>query len=110
MAECGGSVVDIAPISGCSHMRIPLNSTRITAGQLHHLGLALGITVSSSISNQRLLVKGKLDEGSHDPCNVQVLFEEYSSEAAFVLWDEDGEFLTVLAVESIVTDELPEPT
>ena len=87
-------------------MQIPLNSMRITAGQLCRLGLVLGITVSGSISNQRLLVEGKLNEGGHDPCNV---FEEYSSEAAFVLWDEDSGFLSVPAAESIVTDELPEP-
>jgi len=47
---------------------------------VHHLGLALGITVSGSISDQRLLVEGKL-------CNVQVVFVEYSCEATFVLWD-----------------------
>ena len=34
------------------------------------------------------------NEGGHDPCNMQVVYEEYSSEAAFVLWDEDGEFLS----------------
>ena len=110
MAESGGSVVDSTPASGRSHVQIPLNSKRITAGQLCHLGLALGITVSGSISDQRLLGEGQLNEGSHDPCNVQVVFEEYSSEAAFVLWDEDGEFLSVPAAESVVTDELPEPT
>jgi len=93
-----------------SHVRIPLNSTHITARQLHHPGLVLGITVSGSISDQRLLVEGKLNEGGHDSCNVQVVFGEYSSEAAFVLWDENGEFLSVPAAESIMTDELPEPT
>jgi len=110
MAESGGSMVDSAPASGHSHVRILLNSMRITASQLHHLGLALGITVSGSISDQRLLVKGKLSGEGHDPCNVQVVFEEYSSETAFVLWDEDGEFLSVPAAESVVTDELLEPT
>jgi len=109
MTESGGSMVDSAPALGRSHVRIPLNSTHITAGQLRRLGLVLGITVSGSISNQRLLVEGKLDEEGHDPCNVQVVFEEYSSEAAFVLWDEDGEFLSVPAAESVVTDELLEP-
>jgi len=56
------------------------------------------------------LVEGKLNEGGHDPCNVQVVFDEYSSEAAFVLWDEDGEFLSAPMAEFIVTDELPKPT
>ena len=110
MAESGGSMVDSAPASGRSHVRIPLNSMRITAGQLRRLGLALGITVSGSIRDQRLLVEGKLNEEGHDPCNVLVVIEEYSSEAAFVLWDEDGEFLCIFAAESVVTDELLEPT
>jgi len=70
----------------------------------------LGIVVSVSISNQRLLVEGKLNEGGHNPCNVQVVFGEYPSEAAFVLWDEDGEILSVLVAESVMTNELPEPT
>ena len=107
MAESDGSMFDSAPASGRSHVRIPLNSTHITAGQPCCLGLAL---VSGSISDQRLLVEGNLNEGDHDPCNVQLVFGEYSSEAAFVLWDEDSEFLSVPAVESVVTDELPEPT
>ena len=75
-------------------MRLPLNSTCITAGQLRRLGLVLGISVSSSINNQRLMVEGKLSDDGHDSCNVQVVFVEYLSEAVFVLWDEDGEFLT----------------
>jgi len=75
MAESGGSMVDSAPALGHSHVRIPLNSTRITVGQLRRLGLALGITVSGSISDLRLLVEGKLGEEGHDPCNVQVVFE-----------------------------------
>jgi len=75
MVESGSSMVDSAPASGRSHVRIPLNSMRITAGQLPRLGLTLGITVSGSISDQRLLVEGKLGEESHNPCNVQVVFE-----------------------------------
>ena len=41
---------------------------------------------------------------------LRVRVREYSSEAAFVLWDEDGEFLCVPAAESAMTDELFEPT
>ena len=84
MAE-SGSVIDN---TSARHVRLPLNSTRITAGQLRRLGLALGISVSGSINDQRLMVEGKLGDEGHDPCNVQVVFVEYSSEAAFVLWDE----------------------
>jgi len=56
------------------------------------------------------LVEGKLGEEGHDPCNMQVVFEEHSSEALFVLWGEDGEFLSVPSAESVVTDKLLEPT
>ena len=52
------------------------------------LGLALGIMVSGSISDQRLLVEGKLNKGVHNSCNVQEVFVEYFSEATFVLWDD----------------------
>ena len=32
------------------------------------------------------------------------VFVEYSSEAVFLLWDKDGEFLTVSATESVMTN------
>ena len=56
MAE-RSNVVDNTSAPSRTHVRLPLNSTRITAGQLRRLGLALGITVSGSISDQRLLVE-----------------------------------------------------
>ena len=106
MAE-SGSVIDN---TSSRHVRLPLNSTRITAGQVRRLGLALGISVSDSINDQRLMVEGKLGDEGHDPCNFQVVFVEYSSEAAFVLWDEEGEFLTVPAAvpTTEVTPEVSE--
>jgi len=39
------------------HVCLPVNSTCITAGQLCRLGLALGISVMSSINDQRLMVE-----------------------------------------------------
>ena len=86
MAE-GSNVVDNTSAPGRTHVRLLLNSTSITAGQLRQLGLALGITISGSINDQRLVVEGKLSDEGHDPCNIQVVFAEYSSEAAFVLCD-----------------------
>ena len=41
------------------------------------------------------MVEGKISDLGHEPCNVQVIFEEYSSNTSFQLWDEDGEFPTV---------------
>ena len=103
----GGNVVDNMSAPGRTHMRLPLNLTRITAGQLRRLGLALGITISGSINDQRLVVEDKLSDEGHDPCNIQVVFEGYSSEAAFVLCDEKGEFLTV-PVAASTTEVTPE--
>ena len=51
----------------------------------------------------RLVIEGKITELGREPCNVQVHFEEHTSEAAFTLVDDSGEFLTVSAIET----ELP---
>ena len=58
----------------CTHsLYVPLNSTRITAGQLHALGTALGIPASGNVSDLRLMIEGQITEGGCDPQNVQVL-------------------------------------
>ena len=57
--------------------------------------MALGLTSSGSIDDLRLVIEGKISELDHEPCNVQVLFEEHTSDTAFELWDESGGFLTV---------------
>ena len=41
------------------------------------------------------MVKGKISELGHESCNVQVVLEEYFSDASFQLRDESGEFLMV---------------
>jgi len=66
MAESSGSVVD----NTSAHVYLPLNLTRITAGQLCQLGRALGISVTGSINDHRLMVEGKLNDKGHGPCNV----------------------------------------
>lgn len=55
-------------------MCMPLNSSCITAGQLHLLCTALEITSSGSIDDQRLIVEWKISELGHEPCNVQVIY------------------------------------
>ena len=100
-------MVDSTSAPGRTHVRLPLNLTCITAGQLRRLGLALDITISGSINDQRLVVEGTLSDEGHDPCNIQVVFAEYSSEATFVLCDEEGEFLTV-PVAASTTEVTPE--
>ena len=97
MAETHADVVDNTSVSIQYHVRLPLNSSRITAGQLRRLGTALGLTSSGSIDDQRLMVEGKINDLGHEPCNVQVVFQEYSGDASFELWGESGKFLTVPA-------------
>ena len=41
------------------------------------------------------MVEGKISEMGHEPNNVQVVFEEYSSDASFQLCNEGSEFLAV---------------
>ena len=94
------NVVDNTSVRSQSHMCMPLNSSRITAGQLRRLGKVLGLTSSGSIDDQRLMVEGKTSEMGHEPYNIQVVFEEYSSDASFKLCDEGGEFLTVPSVDA----------
>ena len=68
-------VVDNTSVRSQSHVRMPLNSSHVTAGQLRRLGKALGLTSSGSIDDQRLMVEGKISEMGHEPYNVQIVFE-----------------------------------
>ena len=103
------NVVDNMSARSHSHMRMPLNSSCITVGQLHWLGKALGLTSSGSIDDQRLMVKGKISEMGHEPYNVQVVFEEYSGDASFQLFDEGSEFLMVPSADTDHSYEGDEP-
>ena len=55
------------------------------------------------------MVEGKISEMGHEPHNVQVVFEEHSSDASFQLCDEDGEFLTVPSADADHSYEGDEP-
>ena len=46
------------------------------------------------------MVEWKISEMGHEPYNVQIVFEEYSSDTSFQLYDKDGEFLTVLSADA----------
>ena len=89
--------VDNTSVRNQSQMCMPLNSLHVTAGQLCQLHRHSVVLMSTGfIDNQRLVVKGKLiSDLCHKSCNVQVVFEEYSSNTYYQLWNEDGEFLTV---------------
>ena len=65
--------------------------------------MALGLTSSDSIDDLRLVIGGKITELSQELW-VEVFFKERTSDAAFTLVDDSGEFLIVSPVEI----ELPE--
>ena len=76
--------------------------------------MALGLTSSGSTDDLRLVIEGKISELGHELCNVQV--KEYTSDAAFELWDESGGFLTtvrnpplLLAIECLSPSAIIEP-
>ena len=66
---------------------VPLNTTCITAGQLHSLGTALGVPASSTVSDLRLMIEGKITEGGHDLRNVQVLLPKGTEDMSISLRD-----------------------
>lgn len=100
MGESGCDVTDNMSATTQAHVRLPLNLSRITAGQLRRLSMALGLTASGPINDQRLMVERKISDLGCEPCNVQVVFEEHTTDAAFQLWDESAEFLTVPSATS----------
>ena len=53
--------------------RVPLNLTRVTAGQLHDLGVQLEVTMSSSVGDLRVMIEAKLCEMDCEPNNMQVV-------------------------------------
>ena len=99
MADPREDVTDNTSTRTQVQVRLPLNSSRITAGQLRRLSTVLGITSSGSINDLRLIIQDSISHLGHEPRNVQVVFDEYYSSAAFELWDESGKFLTVPPVD-----------
>ena len=55
------------------------------------------------------MVEETISELSHEPCNVQVVFEKYFSDAFFQLCEEDDEFLTVPSADADHSYEGNEP-
>ena len=71
---------------------VPLNSTQVTAGQLRSLGTSLGIPASGTVSNLRLMIEGKITEGSCDARNIQVLLPKDTEDSCISLRDHEGFF------------------
>ena len=101
--------IDNTSVRSQFHVHMPLNSSHTTADQLRQLGTALALTSSCSIGDQRLMVEEKIGELSQEPCNVQVVFEEYFSDAFFQLCEKDNKFLTVPSADADHSYEGDEP-
>ena len=97
-----------ATISERARVHVPLNSKRLTAGQLRRLAVALGVPSSGSPADVRLIIEGKLTELGREPQNVQVVMEEGTPTAGLRLQDESGTFVTVEAEEPTHPEELVE--
>ena len=88
---------------------VPLNSTRVTAGQLRDLGAQLEVPTSSSIGDLRVMIEAKLREMDHEPGNVQVTLSRDPEDATLSLLDETG-VLLVVEHRQQVPAEVSEPT
>ena len=78
-----------------THVHVALNSARLKAGQLRSLGKALGLPMSGSVGDLRLMIEGKITELGRDPRNVQVALSRDKDERSFTLSDHEGVFLAV---------------
>ena len=79
----------------CAKVYVPLNSTRVMAGQLRGLGTELGVPTSSSVGDLRVMIEAKLREMDREPSNVQVALPRNPEDTSFSLVDHSGVFLTV---------------
>lgn len=57
----------------------------------------------------RQMIEGKLGEHNRQACNIEVVLEDSSPGAGFVLEDEDGEFLRIQPQVQRETDLLDQP-
>ena len=87
-----GELQDAPRVVGKS---LPLRSRRLTAVQLRKLAKALGVPMSATIEDLRLMIDGKLAEMDKEPQNVQVVIDdaEEGGVECLGLQDETGVFL-----------------
>ena len=87
-----GELQDVPRVVGKS---LPLRSRRLTAVHLRRLAKALGVPVSATIEDLRLMIDGKLAEMDKEPQNVQVVIADTveGGVECQVLQDETGVFL-----------------
>ena len=97
-----GELQDVPRVVGKS---LPLRSRRLTAVHLRKLAKALGVPVSATIEDLRLMIDGKLAAMDKEPQNVQVVIAdtEEGGVECLVLQDETGVFLRT--TDGDTTDE-----
>ena len=78
-----------------THVHVPLNLARLTAGQLRSLGGALDLPMSGSVDDLCLIIEGKIMDLGCDPRNIQVALSKDKDDRGFTLSDHEGVFLTV---------------
>lgn len=74
--------------------QLPLNSRRLTAGQLTCVGEALVVPMAAATEEVRQMREAKLAEDGQEPRYVQVVLEKASSGSGLTLQDE-GVFLHI---------------
>ena len=80
-------------------IRLPLNSKRLTVNHLRQLASKVGVPTTVSPDELCQMIDGKLAEEGRDTPNVQVVLLSAEPDSEFFLEDEEGKFLTVVAVE-----------
>jgi len=76
-------------------VRLSLKSTQLKPDQLHSLAKTLGLPVSGSTGDLRLIIEGEITNLSHEPCSIQVALSRGKDDKRFTLSDHEGVFLTV---------------
>ena len=74
---------------------VPLNLTRVKAGQLRDLGAQLEVPTLSSVEDLRVMIDAKLRKMDREPSNVQVALSRDPEDSSISLVDDSGVFLTV---------------
>ena len=84
--------IDERPRGG---LPLPLNSKRQMAGHLKRIVKALGLPTTAVGDEIQQMIEGKLLGDGRELWNMQVIFDVGTPGVAFVLQDEEAEFLTV---------------
>ena len=79
---------------------MPLNSRKLTTAMLNELAAELGVSISASAEDLRLLISGKLHDVEGEPMNVHVVLEKSDARTTVSRRDIDGVFLEAKPLDS----------